>query len=139
VTDYLIKKLQKYPQDIYRVTPRQFEEIIADLLKDKGFDIELTQQSRDGGKDILAYLNTDAGKLLTLVEAKRYGKTKPVGVSIIRSLYGTLCDYDANSAMLVTTSRFSKDTKEFQKKHPYRLALREYSDVVEWINKYKGK
>lgn len=139
MTDYLIKKLQKYPQDIYRVTPRQFEEIIADLLKDKGFDIELTQQSRDGGKDILAYLNTDAGKLLTLVEAKRYGKTKPVGVSIIRSLYGTLCDYDANSAMLVTTSRFSKDTKEFQKKHPYRLALREYSDVVEWINKYKGK
>lgn len=138
-TDSLIKSLKKSPMDIYKVTPRQFEQIIADLLCDMGWEVELTKETRDGGKDILAYMNTDLGKLLCLVEAKRYSSTRPVGVGLIRTLYGTFCDYQANSAMMVTTSRYSDDAREFQKRHGYHLSLREYTDVVEWIQKYKAK
>lgn len=137
VTDSLIMKLQKSPQDIYKVTPRQFEQMVADLLADMGCDVELTKETRDGGKDILAYMNTELGRILCLVEAKRHSRTRPVGVGIIRNLYGTFCDYQANSAMLVTTSHFSEDAREFQRRHEYHLSLRDYTDVVDWINKYK--
>jgi restriction system protein len=39
--------------------------------------------------------------------------------------------------MLVTTSSFSPDATAFQQRHKYKLALRDYGNVVEWINDYK--
>lgn len=136
-TDSLIRKLQKVPTDLYKISPRQFEEIVADLLSDMGCDVELTKQTRDGGKDILAYMNTDLGRFLCLVEAKRHRRDRPVGIGIVKTLLGTLYDHQATSAMLVTTSRFSDDAKELQNRHKYKLSLRDYADVVEWIKKYK--
>jgi Restriction endonuclease/AAA domain len=136
--DDLIMKLKRAPGDLFKITPRQFEEVIADLLTDMGMDVELTPATRDGGKDILAYMKTEIGKFLCLVEAKQYDKRRPVGVSLVRSLFGTLVDHQATSGMLVTTSRFAGPAKEFQERHRYQLSLKDYGDVVSWILQYKG-
>jgi HJR/Mrr/RecB family endonuclease len=133
----LIERLRREPDSIYTLTPRKFEELIADLLADLGYDVELTPATRDGGKDILAYMTTPHGKLLCLVEAKKHRRDRPVGVELVRQLYGTLTDADANSAMLVTTSSFSKEAKAFQKRHQYKLALRDYTNIIKWIEDYK--
>jgi hypothetical protein len=138
VNSALIEKLERSPDDLYKITPRQFEEVIADLLTGMGMDVELTPATRDGGKDILAYMNTELGRFLTLVEAKQHNKARPVGVGLVRSLYGTLVDHQANSAMLVTTSRFAKPAKQFQERHRYQLSLKGYQDVVSWILKHKS-
>lgn len=137
--DVLIEKLKRQPTDLFKVTARQFEEVIADLLKDMGMDVELTPQTRDGGADIFAYMDTDLGKLLCLVEAKQYRETRPVGVSLVRGLYGTVVHQQASKGMLVTTSRFTKDAQTFQQKHEYILSLKDYSDVLSWILKYKQR
>jgi restriction system protein len=132
----LIESLKKQPVNLRSISPREFEELLADLLRDMGWDVELTKQTRDGGSDILAYLNTEVGRLLCLVEAKHYREDRKIGVELVRTLYGTLCDAQANSAMLVTSSSFSPDAKTFQQKHQYQLTLRDYADVVEWIMKF---
>ena len=136
--DQLITQLKRTPDDLFKITPRQFEEVIADLLTDMGMEVELTPATRDGGKDILAYMKTEIGKFLCLVEAKQHNKNRPVGVSLVRSLYGTLVDHQATTGMLVTTSRFSPDSKTFQARHQYQLSLKDYGDVVSWILKYKA-
>jgi restriction system protein len=136
--DQLIMQLKRKPDDLFKITPRQFEEVIADLLSDMGMEVELTPETRDGGKDILAYMKTEIGKFLCLVEAKRHNKNRPVGVSLVRSLFGTLADHQATSAMLVTTSRFAPPAKQFQQRHEYQLSLKDYNDVVSWILKYKA-
>ena len=135
----LITSLKRQPHSLRKLTPREFEELLADLLRDMGWDIELTKQTRDGGSDILAYLNTEVGRLLCLVEAKHYREDRKIGVDLVRTLYGTLCDAQANSAMLVTSSSFTSDAKSFQQKHQYQLTLREYADVVEWIMKFGNR
>lgn len=137
-SEALITNLKKRPEDMRNLTPRQFEQMLAELLDDMGWEVELTQATRDGGKDILAYMNTELGRLLCLVDAKRYREDRTIGVGMVRTLYGTLCDYQANSAMMVTTSSFSPDAKEFQQRHQYQLTLRDYSDVVKWITQYKA-
>jgi restriction system protein len=135
--DQLIEKLRRKPDDLFKISPRQFEEVIADILTDMGMEVELTPATRDGGKDILAYMSTDIGKFLCLVEAKRYSRKRPVDVSLVRALFGTLVDHEATSGMLVTTSGFGPDAKSFQERHKYQLSLRDYTDVVEWLMKYK--
>jgi hypothetical protein len=132
----LVSALKKQPRDLYKLSPREFEKLLADLLKDMGWDVELTKQTRDGGSDILAYLNTSIGRLLCLVEAKHYREDRKIGVDLVRTLYGTLYDAQANSAMMVTTSSFTNDAKIFQQKHKYQLSLKDYADVVEWILKF---
>lgn len=135
----LVSSLKKQPSDLHKLSPREFEILLADLLRDMGWDVELTKQTRDGGSDILAYLNTDIGRLLCLVEAKHYREDRKIGVDLVRTLYGTLCDAQANSAMLVTSSSFTSDAKVFQQKHKYQLTLRDYADVVDWILKFGDK
>lgn len=135
----LVERLRNHPQAIYQLPPRKFEELIAELLSDLGYEVELTPATRDGGKDILAYMSTPHGRVLCLVEAKRYRRDRPVGVELVRQLYGTLTDAEASSAMLVTTSSFSPDARTFQKRHEYRLALRDYGNIVDWMDGYRRR
>lgn len=132
----LAEQLRNHPEAIHTLSPREFEYLVAELLRDRGFHVEVTSPTRDGGKDLLAYLDTAVGTLLCLVEAKRYRADRPVGVELVRSLYGTLCDAKANSAMLVTTSSFTVGAREFQRRHEYQLSLRDYRDLVEWLDVY---
>jgi hypothetical protein len=132
----MIEGLKKQPKDIFNITPRQYEELVAELMHDMGYEVTLTPATRDGGKDILASMKTACGDFLMLVEAKHYRASNKIGVSLVRTLYGTLCDYQANSAMLVTTSSFSKDARSLQQKHQYQLKLSDYTDVAGWIQQY---
>jgi len=135
-SDDIIRRLKKEPKDVYNLTPRQYEELIAELLRDMGHEVMLTKATRDGGKDILATMKTDIGEILCLVDAKRYREDRTIGVGMVRTLYGTLADYQASSAMLVTTSSYSKDARAMQEKHKYQLSLKDYADVASWIQKY---
>ncbi len=133
----LLEHLQTYPESVFDLPPRKFEEVVAELLTNLGYEVELTPATRDGGKDMLAYMSTPHGRLLCLVEVKKYRRDRTIGVELVRQLYGTLTDADASSAMLVTTSSFSPDAKAFQQRHQYKLALRDYGNVVQWIQGYK--
>jgi len=135
----LIEELRKRPESIFDLPPRKFEEVMAEILDDLGMEVELTQATHDGGRDILAHYDTPVGKILCLVDAKKNRKDRTVGVGLIRQLYGTLNHYKANSAMMVTTSTYSPFARSFQEEHKYELNLREYSDVVKWIDGYKQK
>lgn len=135
----MVDALKKRPEDIFNLSARQYEELVAELLKDMGYDVELTPATRDGGKDILAYFKTDCATFLCLVEAKRYRSDRRIGVELVRTLYGTLVDHQANSAMMVTSSSFSKDASDFQKKHKYQLSLRDYTDLIDWIQNYGNR
>jgi HJR/Mrr/RecB family endonuclease len=134
--DALLQDLRKQPASLFRLPSRRFEEVVAELLRNRGCAVHLTPSTRDGGFDMYASFETPLGRMLCLVEAKRYAPEHPVGVDVVRHLYGTLCANDANSAMLVTTSRFTKDAEVFQNKFRQVLALRDYFDLAEWIASY---
>jgi restriction system protein len=138
VNDALIRKLQKYPKQVYELTPRQLEELVAELLDKQGCEVILTPQTHDGGKDILVSIDTPVGKILSLVDTKLYAPHRTVGVGMVRQLYGTLYDHDATHAMMVTTSYFSKDAADFQTRHKYEINLKDFEDIKSWINSYGG-
>lgn len=137
--DAMIERLKKEPKDVLKLSPRKYEELIADLLRDMGHEVTLTQTTRDGGADILASMKTDLGELLCLVDAKKYREDRKIGVSMVRTLYGTLTHYQASSAMLVTTSSYSKDARAMQEEHKYQLSLKDYTDVAGWIQRYGSR
>jgi restriction system protein len=132
----IMDMLKKRPSDVNDLTWRQFEELVADLMQDKGFDVKLTPATRDGGADILATRKLGTGEELYLVDAKKYKKTRKIGVEKVRTLYGLLTHRKATKAMLVTTTSFTKDARELEHDHKYQLTLSDYAEVALWIQNY---
>ena len=133
VTLTLIKKLASDPRLVYSLTPRQFEEVVAELLGSRGYDITLTPASRDGGVDIYAAKQSELGSFLYLVECKKYAPENKVGVGLIRELLGVVAQRRATAGILATTSFFTAGAQEFQRDVKWQLSLKDYADVEAWL------
>jgi DNA-directed RNA polymerase specialized sigma24 family protein len=134
----IAERLKRCPEAVHNLHSRQFEQLIAEILEDWGWQVHLTPATRDKGIDILACMDSEVGKLLWLVEAKRYSPDHKVGFGMVQRLYGAFASHGATHGMLVTTSTFTAPARELQSKHHYQLTLREYADVVKWIRNYGG-
>jgi len=101
----------------------EFEHLIREVFEKEfsynGGEVKVTQASRDGGVDAIAF-DPDpirGGKIV--IQAKRY--TNTVGVSAVRDLFGTVMNEGANKGILVTTSDYGPDSYEFAKGKPLTL------------------
>src|SRR5262245_26761766 len=75
-------------QNLMELSPGEFESLITNLFQRMGLDTKLTQPSRDGGVDCVAF---DSRPILVgkvVIQAKRYKNI--VGVSSVRDLFGTM-------------------------------------------------
>jgi hypothetical protein len=133
---HLIKHLQQNPSELARLSGLSFERVIAELLASFGWRVSLTPPSRDGGIDILAITSDPSGfETSWIVECKRYGVDRPVGVSAVRQLYGVQQSLGIPRAVLVTTSRLSADAALFiQRTHG--LSIADSSVLRRWLDGY---
>lgn len=132
----LIERLAINPDELRHLSSRKFEELVAELLGRDGFEVHLTQQSRDGGRDILAHSTTAAGKHLFYVECKKYDE-RPVGVEIVRGLYGTVASDMATGGVIVTTSRFTRDALKYARRIENRMSLKDRNELVAWLERVR--
>lgn len=100
-----------------------FENLIREIFEKEfsvsGGEVKITQASRDGGVDAIAF-DPDpirGGKIV--IQAKRY--TNVVGVSAVRDLYGTTINEGATKGILITTADYGPDAYEFAKGKPITL------------------
>lgn len=133
----IIQRLAERPEDLHRLRSRQFEELVCALLADMGYEVQLTQATKDGGRDILAVVKTSVGELLTIVECKKYRKDRPVSIHEIRSFLFTVREKDrASFGLLATTSYFSRDSINLAADYAYQLKLEDFEGVHTWLKKY---
>ena len=115
---------------------QDFEHLIRELFekefKTAGGEVKVTQSSRDGGVDAVAF-DPDpirGGKIV--IQAKRY--TNVVGVSAVRDLYGTVINEGATKGILITTATYGADAYKFAKGKP--LTLLNGSNLLHLLEKH---
>ena len=101
------------------LTPPEFEGLITNLFEKMGLETRLTQASRDGGVDCVAWDMRPVIGGKVIVQAKRYKHT--VGVSAVRDLYGTVVNEGAAKGILVSTSGYGTASFQFAEKKPLQL------------------
>lgn len=116
-----------------------FEHLIREIFEKEftsnGGNVKVTQSSRDGGVDAIAF-DPDpirGGKIV--IQAKRY--TNVVGVSAVRDLYGTVLNEGATKGILVTTSDYGSDSYNFAKDKP--ITLLNGSNLLHLLEKHNYK
>ncbi len=119
----LFAYLSKHPEHLLQLSPRKFEEITAEMLRRLGYDVHLTPPAKDGGRDILAYLSSPIGKILTLVECKRFSPDRKVGIELVERFLWVVDRKDnAACGLYVTTSSFTAGVYGLQRDHGWRLS-----------------
>jgi restriction system protein len=110
------------------MSPKQFEQLIVDLLLAMGYgggDRSMggrIGKSGDGGID--GIINEDVlGLDAVYVQAKRYAPDSKVGRPALQAFVGSLTGEGANKGVFVTTSDFSREAKDYLNKVQHRIVL----------------
>lgn len=118
---------------------QDFEHLIREIFEKEfstnGGEVKITQASRDGGVDAVAF-DPDpirGGKIV--IQAKRY--TNTVDVSAVRDLWGTVNHEGAMKGILVTTSDYGTDAYNFVKDKP--LVLLNGANLLHLLDKHGHK
>lgn len=96
-------------EELQGMDDRTFERLVAGLFKATGHNVQLTQQTRDGGKDVVA----EKDGVLIYIECKRYSPGNPVTEPDIRQFYGTLTADRVQKGVFVTSFDFTRDAETF--------------------------
>jgi len=106
---------------------QQFEQLVGESLRRRGFSVRETGQGgADGGVDLVATRNGET----YLVQAKHW-RAQRVGVEVIRELYGVMAAKGAAGGFLVTSGRFTDEAKAFAKGRNVELV--NGARLREWI------
>lgn len=136
--DYQSRKVKvpnsfKYIKNIHDIrnnlNPTSFEHFVAYLFRKLGYNSarrvgfgENVKKSKkdgifgDGGKDVI--ISRPFRKDI-LIQCKFY--SQPIGVQIVREMFGVLHHYKASKVIIVTTSFFSRDAVKFAEGKPIEL------------------
>lgn len=105
----IYEEILQNPEYVYNLEPCEFEEFVADVFRRVGFNANVTQKTHDGGKDITASFEIGGVLYTTYFECKKYAPNRPVGVNVVRELYGVMEKERVDKGIIVTTSHFTKD------------------------------
>jgi hypothetical protein len=141
----LLQAVRRAPDSINRMTPREFEVLVAHALKYIGFSrVTLRRYSKDSGIDILAVMASSQNKEeLVVVEVKhgRHGIT----LAILDRLNGVRDRESADRALAVTSGHVTRAAKTtYEAKHHYIAAytltelLAILSDRKDWTCTARG-
>ena len=137
----VIAQILRSPAELRNLSPRQFEEFIAETLVRLGFnDVVLTPRSRDGGKDVIASQEISNIPITFYFECKKYAEDNKIQLETLRSLLGTLAHeaQNVNKGVLVTTSTFTSGANKFILSEA-RLDGKDYDGIVGWISDLNKK
>ncbi|MGL4337809.1 MAG: restriction endonuclease [Turicibacter sp.] len=117
----------------FEMNSRQFELCVRDMMSESGYlHAQCTKESRDGGKDIIAY---DKLGNMIYVEVKQFAPTNSVGRPVIQKFHSAMVDSGVVTGMVITTSYFTEDAKAYAKRQ--KIELIDGQQLVEWMEQIK--
>ncbi|MDY5348934.1 MAG: restriction endonuclease [Candidatus Ventricola sp.] len=95
--------------EIYNLSPKDFEDMVANLYRHLGFNVTQTPYINDGGKD--AILSKDG--IRYFLECKRYSPDAQIGRPMLQKLFAAMNEGHVEHGIFITTADFSKTAYEY--------------------------
>jgi len=133
-TNQLIEDLKLNYQQIFKITPEAFENLVVELLKRNHFEVTKIGETnrKDGGIDIVA-VKKDIVTIIVAVQVK-HKVSKTVDVGEVRDFAGALSINNLFSAgMLVTNTDFTQDSRWIEAKLDSKIELKNNNDIQNWL------
>ena len=121
-----LPRAERSPANFTEMSGIEFEDYVKKLLESKGWEVEATPPTRDGGVDLIARRDDEIGlESILYVQCKNYAS--PVGVDVVRELNGVLPrQLIGTRGVLVCPGGFTADAIAFAKDREIALWGRQY-------------
>lgn len=131
----ILAYLAENPEKLRELGSREFEKIMAEIYNRLGYDVELTKETRDGGKDIIIRKPDMLGDLVFYVECKQYSPKRKIGVDIVERFSGVIELDKVNGGVIATTSFFSPDAQKLilNKNLNYKIQMHDFDRVKKML------
>lgn len=137
----LLELLKRSPEEIYRIPPRELEELIAAAYVEAGFEeVILTPRSGDLGRDVIA-TKFGFGSIRIFDQAKAYKPDHLVTAEEVRAMAGIL-QGNVSKGIVSTSSDFAPRIREdriLKDLMPHRLELKNGRDLTGWFQQITDK
>jgi hypothetical protein len=123
------------------INPYAFEELVAEILADNGFDVILTPKSGDGGKDIIAVTINEEKPVIMLVECKRRPVEKTLGPVEFSALVGHFYtdikhnDMVSFASLITTAGKIGSAALSMEEDH-HQLSIKDFDNLTKWLSEY---
>jgi hypothetical protein len=115
---------------------RQFERLVQELLEAEGYEVQLMQGTKDGGVDVVAFLDHGPlGRFKTLWQAKKTGVGGKVGLTTVRELADTRAEFGASKAFIITSSYLTKGALQRIQRDQFVLGKVDRGELDVWISR----
>lgn len=108
--NYFIVTEKDIENNFARFEPFEFERLVSKLFEKKGYKTTVTPERADFGVDVIA----EAGKDKIAIQVKHWQAS--VGGPDVHKTLGSMMTFGANRAMVVTSSDFTNQAYEIQKR-----------------------
>lgn len=136
----LLQQLYSSRISLHDLHWRQFEELVAELLTNDGYQVQLGRGTKDEGVDIIAIKKDPiVGLLKTVWQAKKLNPENKVDIRVIRELADTRQQHNATKGIIATTTFLTKDAMKRIEQDCYILGKVDGNDLSSWIQKDKPK
>ena len=119
-------------EQMKRMDPYEFEEFVALLFASEGYESQITQKSGDHGIDTFLFKKG----MRYAIQSKRYKHN--VSPKEVRDFLGSITALGIKKGFFVTTSSFSKQTKEWVSKNKVPIELIDGPALLKRVHRMRG-
>lgn len=119
-------------EDVDKMSGHEFEHFLAPVFRSQGYHVEVTCPSGDFGGDLVLKKRKEK----SVVQAKRYGEDKKVGVDAINEVVGAAGYYNATKKLVITNRYYTDAAKITAKRNG--IILLDRDDLIMMINQYNN-
>ena len=109
------------PERLLALSPYEFEKLTGELFTKLGFESLVTQQTADGGVDVVAINNGVIFRGKYLVQCKRYNPKNKVSLPALHAFFGRVSAERGAKGIFVTSSSFTRGAKLFAESNGINL------------------
>ncbi len=131
VSGRLVEYFSRHPDEMKRLDPRKFKELIAEIWEKLHYEVYL--QPDGDGIDVIAVRHAEAD-VRHLIKCARLNQYEKIGVAPVRELLGLKHHLGGTKAILATTVYFTPEAQELLDVHRYVIEGRDYDRIVAWLN-----
>jgi restriction endonuclease Mrr len=135
----VIRYLDEHPEEIHRLTPREFETFVAGLLERFGYEVHLGPKGADGGVDIHGFRHEAVRSEYLVVQCKRYAPERRVALPLVKQLRMDALDRRASCGLFVTTSWFTREALSYINTYKYQLSPVDSDELRLWMRRLSGR
>ena len=128
-SDSIIRQIAQDPDLVFKTEWRDLERVMAQIFAEIGFNVELTNSSHDGGKDVVLFCASAKQRdCCFYVEIKHWRSGSKIGSATIRKLIDVVFRDGANGGIFLSSSGFARHVQD-QKELCEEIALGDLSTI----------